>query len=336
MGVKNLQNIVKNLIDHGKPENTPIALIRWGSKPQQKTVTGNLLDIVEKVKKAELKAPCIIVVGEVVNLRKSMKWFEKRPLMGKRIIVTRARHQASHLVENLTCLGAECLSFPTIEIIPPDDYTEIDKAIATLSSYNWIVFTSVNGVFFFFKRLFESGYDVRALNNLKTASIGPATAEKLLEFGLNSDIVPKHYRAESVIDAFSDIEIKNAKILLPRAGIARPILPVELAKMGAHVDEITVYNTIIPDLEKEKLISELSSHKKIDMITFTSSSTVTNFKNMLSSENFNNDILKKITMASIGPITTETAKKEGFNIEISAETFTIQGLCDAILKYYQK
>ncbi len=336
MGVKNLQSIVKNLIDHGKPENTPIALVRWGTKPQQQTVTGTLLNIVQKVKEAGLKAPCIIVAGEVVNLRKSMKWFEKRPLMGKRIIVTRARYQASQLVDNLTRLGAQCLSFPTIEIVPPDDYTKIDMAIASLSSYKWIVFTSVNGVVFFFKRLFESGHDVRALNNLKTASIGPATAEKLLEFGLTSDIVPKHYRAESVIDAFSDIEIKGAKILLPRAGIARPILPVELAKMGAHVDEITVYNTVIPDSQKEKLITELSSLDKIDMITFTSSSTVTNFKNMLGPENLNNNLLKKITMASIGPITTETAKKEGFDIKISAETFTIQGLCDAILKYYQK
>ena len=336
MGVKNLHNIVKNLIDHGKPENTPIALVRWGTKPQQRTVTGTLLNIVQKVKEAGLKAPCITVVGEVVNLRKSMEWFEKRPLMGKKIIVTRARHQASQLVENLTNLGAECLSFPTIEIIPPEDYAEIDKAIESLSSYKWIIFTSVNGVVFFFKRLFESGYDVRALNNLKTASIGPATAEKLLEFGLNSDIVPKHYRAESVIDAFSDIQVKNVKILLPRAGIARPILPVELRKMGALVDEITVYNTVIPDSQKEELISELLSHEKIDMITFTSSSTVTNFKNMLVSENFNIHLLKKITMASIGPITTETAKKEGFDIQISAETFTIQGLCDSILKYYQK
>ncbi|OQX08174.1 MAG: uroporphyrinogen-III C-methyltransferase [Desulfobacteraceae bacterium IS3] len=330
MGVKNLPNIVKHLTDNGMSAETPAAVIRWGTTTKQKTVSGSLSDIAERVKAAGLTAPAIIVVGQVVSLRDKMAWFEHRPLMGKRIVVTRSREQASDLVKILTDLGAECIECPTIQVFPPDSWAQLDAAIESLSEYRWIVFTSVNGVKFFFERLFEKGKDVRALHHLKTASIGPATAKRLLEFGFKSDIIPESYRAESVVDAFKNEDIKGKKILLPRAAEARPILPVELGKMGAIVNEVPTYCTKEARDSAELLLAELRA-EQVDLITFTSSSTVKNFKAMLPDENIR-DLMKGVRIASIGPITSDTAKELGFEVHITAESFTIPGLCEAILK----
>ena len=285
MGVKNLPNIIRQLTANGKPKDTPVALVRWGTTPRQVTVSGTLENIVDRVKAAGLKAPAIIVVGEVVGLRDTLKWFEDRPLLGKRIVVTRARQQASDLIKYLTDLGAECLECPTIKIMPPEDEAPLKQAIQNLANYDWIVFTSVNGVAYFFEYLFADHRDVRALNQLRTAAIGPATAKRLLEFGLKSDIVPETYRAESVVEAFSKEDIKNKKILLPRAAEARPVLPVELRNMGAEVDEITAYLTEKVRDNADLLVSQLDE-KTIDMITFTSSSTVKNFKSLLPPDKF--------------------------------------------------
>jgi len=252
--------------------------------------------------------------------------------MGKKIVVTRAREQASDLTRLLSDLGAECLECPTIKVQPPDDIKSIDMAIKNLSSYDWLIFTSVNGVKFFFERLFAKGMDVRAFHHLRTASIGPATAKKLMGFGLNSDIIPETYRAESIVEAFGKKEINGEKILLPRAKEARPILPVELGKMGAVVDEITVYCTK-KVTDSTNLILKSLQEKKIDLITFTSSSTVSNFRELLPSENFKT-LLAGVTIASIGPITAKTAEKCGFDVHIVAKSFTINGLCEAICEYY--
>lgn len=334
MGVKNLPDITQKLIAHGKSPDTPVALIRWGTTPGQQTVTGNLDTINARVKEAGLRAPAIIVVGDVVDLRKKLKWFEARPLLGKRIVVTRAREQASDLVRQLSDLGAECLEYPTIKIVPADDPTPMDEAIKNLSEYDWIVFTSVNGVQFFFDRLFGSDLDVRALNQLRTAAIGPATAERLFNFGLKSDIIPKNYRAESVVEAFGREKLKGKKILLPRAGEARPVLPVELRKMGAEVREVTAYLTEKVEENADRLIKQLED-KSIDLITFTSSSTVKNFKSLLPSDTFG-QLLDGVKIASIGPITTDTATELGFKVDTTAAIYTIPGLCEAILKYYRK
>ena len=332
MGVKNLPDIAQKLIANGKSPNTPVALIRWGTTPGQTTVTGTLDDIAERAKKADLKPPAIIVVGEVVQLRNSLKWFEKRPLLGKRIVVTRARQQASDLVRRLSDLGAECLEFPTIKVVSADDAGPLDDAVQNLSVYDWIIFTSVNGVKFFFDHLFGTDKDVRALNHLHTAAIGPATAEKLFEYGLKSDIIPQTYRAEAVVDAFRKIKLEGKKILLPRAKEARPVLPVELRKMGAEVDEVTAYLTEKVRENGDQLLERLEA-KTIDLITFTSSSTVQNFKDLLPPDNFK-QLIKGIAIASIGPITTETAIESGFEVLITAKSFTIPGLCEAVVKYY--
>jgi uroporphyrinogen III methyltransferase/synthase len=332
MGIKNLPNITKKLIKNGKSPKTPVALVRWGTTPRQVTVTGTLDTIVHQAEKAGMKAPAVIIVGEVVKLRKTMKWFENRPLLGKKVVVTRAREQASDLTRILSDLGAECLECPTIKIQPPDDIKPIDMAIKNLSSYDWLIFTSVNGVKFFFERLFARGMDVRALHHLQTATIGPATAKKLLGFGLNSDIIPETYRAESIVEAFGKKDINGKKILLPRAEEARPILPVELGKMGAVVDEITVYCTKKVTDSVNFLLRKLQE-KKIDLITFTSSSTVKNFRELLPSENFKT-LMAGVTIASIGPITAKTAKQSGFDVHIVAKSFTIKGLCEAICEHY--
>lgn len=334
MGVKNLPHITKSLIDHGKPPDTPIALIRWGTTPRQKTLSGTLETIVEKARAAGMKAPAIIVVGDVVNLRQSLKWFENRPLLGKRIVVTRARQQASDLIRRLSDQGAECLEYPTIKIMPPKDPEPLKQAVERLSAYDWIVFTSVNGVVYFFEQLFAADKDVRALGRMKTAAIGPATAACLFEYGLTSDIVPETYRAESVVEAFAKVKLEGQKILLPRAREARPILPKELKRMGATVDEIPAYETIKAVENTDELIQELKDNH-IDLITFTSSSTVKNFKALLPAENFA-QLIRGVTIASIGPITSDTAKKLGFDVHITADSYTVPGLVEAILQYYQK
>jgi uroporphyrinogen III methyltransferase/synthase len=333
MGVKNLPHISQKLIQHGKSPDTPVGVVRWGTTPRQKAVTGTLETIVERVKAAGLKSPSIIIVGDVVQLRDTMKWFENRPLFDKTVVVTRAREQASDLVKRLSDYGAECLEYPMITVVPVDDLEPLNRAIANLSSYTWIVFTSVNGVNFFFDQLYQKGGDARSLGHLRTASIGPATANRLLHFGIKSDIIPKSYRAESIVEAFAKEDIKGKRILLPRAKEARPILPVELRKMGAIVDEINTYGTREVREGSEDLIEKLEKGK-IDLITFTSSSTVKNFKALLPPEKFES-LIQKTTFASIGPITTETAKDLGFDIHITAATYTIDGLTDAILDFYK-
>ncbi|MBC2714712.1 MAG: uroporphyrinogen-III C-methyltransferase [Desulfobacteraceae bacterium] len=332
MGVKNLPNIVTQLRQNGMAPKTPAALVRWGTTTKQQAVTGTLETITENVKAAGLKPPCIIVVGDVISLRKKMKWFENRPLFGKKIVVTRARAQASDMILQLTELGAQCLEYPVIKIVPPENYSAIDAAIENLDAYDWIIFTSVNGVEFFFKRLCQKGKDARSLGNLKTACIGPVTADQLKAYGINTDILPESYRAESIITAFKDETISGKRMLLPRAAEARPILPEELSRMGAKIDEIAAYHTVNDTENTDQLIRQLEQGD-IDLITFTSSSTVTNFKKLIPHDRFES-LLKDTTIASIGPITTETAGKNGFTVHVEAESYTIAGLCEAIVKYY--
>jgi uroporphyrinogen III methyltransferase/synthase len=311
-----------------------VALVRWGTTSRQQTVAGTLDNIVERVERAGLKAPAVIVVGEVVRLRDRIKWFEDRPLRGKRIVVTRARAQASDLVRQLSDLGAECLEHPTITVVPPDDWSRLDLALDHIAAYDWLVFTSVNGVAFFFQRLFSRGRDVRILGGVSTAAIGPATAAKLREFGLTCDIVPENYRAESVVAAFEKQGVAGRKILLPRAAEARPILPEQLSKMGAAVDDIPVYHTRAAAGNAERLVAQLETGA-VDMITFTSSSTARNFKALLPRDRFD-DLMRNVTIASIGPITSDTARKLGFDVHLTADTFTIPGLVAAIVGHYRK
>lgn len=332
MGVKNLPNIVTSLIQNGRDPKTPVAAVRWGTTVRQQTVTGTLENIVDKVAAAGLKAPAAVVVGQVAGLRDILSWYEKKPLFGKKIVVTRARAQASDLTQRLFDLGADCLEIPTIKIAPPDDWRPLDDAMAKLARYNWLVFTSVNGVSMFFERLFKKGLDVRALHHIKTAAIGPVTARRLLDFGLKSDIMPDNYRAEAVAAAFANQSMEGQKVLLPRAREARPVLPLELTKMGAQVDEMVAYQTEAVSENADVLMDQLNA-KTIDMITFTSSSTVKNFKTLLGPQ-FSKTLFERVAIACIGPITAQTAAKLGFEVHLTAKDYTIAGLCDAIKAHY--
>jgi len=332
MGVKNLPMITARLQDNGMPPETPVALIRWGTTPRQQTVTGTLNTIVAIAQQAGMKAPAIIVIGKVVGLRERLQWFETRPLFGRTIVVTRARAQASDLVERLTALGARCLEYPTIEVMPAEENTALDRAIAALATYDWLIFTSVNGVDIFFDRLFARGLDVRALAQIRTAVIGPATAERLRRRGLCSDILPESYRAEAVIEAFSSEDMTGRRVLLPRAAEARPILPEELRRLGAQVDEIAIYHTRPVTTGATELIADLENGR-VAMVTFTSSSTVRHFNQMLPPDR-RDQLLADVHIASIGPITTETAESLGFQVDITADEYTIPGLCQAIEAFF--
>lgn len=333
MGIKNLPRIVERLIAGGRSSETPVAVVRWGATTKQQTVVGTLNTIVARMEDAGICPPAVVIVGETVRLRDKLNWFEKRPLFGKTVAVTRAQAQASDLVSRLSALGAECLECPTIEIVPPSDWTRVDAAIEKLESYDWIVFTSVNGVSFFFDRLFALGKDVRALRNAKTACIGPATADRLMSVGFRTDLVPETYRAEAVIEAFAKEQMAGKRVLLPRAKEARAILPVEVRKMGATLDEIAVYQTNSRPDSAKALLEHLRA-RQVDVVTFTSSSTVKNFMEMLPASDINS-LIEGLTIASIGPITSDTARKLGLPVHVEATNFTIPGLCDAIVSFFR-
>ncbi len=334
MGVGNLPKIAESLMGHGRSPDTPVAVIRKGTVSEQNTVVGKLHNIHEIVQQRGIKPPAIIVVGQVVELRQWLNWFEKRPLFGRRIIVTRAREQASQFMHILTELGAECIEFPTIEVIPPESWSPIDRAIGQLSTYDWVIFTSVNGVRFFLERLKQAGKDVRELKGIKIGAIGPKTASVWETFGIVPDLVPKEYRAEAVVELLGKEGLNGKKILLPRAKEAREILPEKLREMGAHVDVVEAYRTVKPDANVN-LVREMLSKGKVDMVTFTSSSTVKNFAEMFAGEEREvKEWLEKVAVACIGPITAKTAWGRGFAVHVVPDEYTIEGLTSKILDYY--
>lgn len=332
MGMARLEQNMKKLMENGRDPNTPVALIRWGTTPEQETLVGTVADISEKARAANFKPPAVTVVGGVVSLREKLRWYDARPLFGKRIVVTRAREQASDFVEILERQGASVVEFPTIEIVPPASWDAIDGALERLDTYDWALFTSVNGVKYFIERLKAKGRDVRDLKGIKLCAIGPKTASEIEALGLRLDFVPKEFRAEGIIEGLGDV--KGMRILLPRAEVAREILPEELTRMGATVDVVTAYRTVRPE-GKTAEIKDLFRHGKIDIITFTSSSTVTNFLQMFE-ESEGADLLKGVEVASIGPITAETAKKNGIETAIMPNDYTIPALAEAIVDHYHK
>jgi uroporphyrinogen III methyltransferase/synthase len=330
MGVGRLEEISKELIAAGKSRETPVACVRWGTVPEQRTVTGTLEDIADRVAEAGLRPPAVVVVGDVVALREEgLEWYERRPLFGRRVVVTRARAQAGELSADLERLGAEVHEFPTIEISPPEDFGPLDAAIHELDSFGLIVFTSVNGVEAFFGRLRHHGLDLRALpRGAKVAAIGPATAERIDQAGLQVDVVPEEYRAEALIEALRRDSLVGERVLIPRAKVAREILPERLRGAGAEVVVPPAYQSVPSSEGKEELFVRLQSGE-IDCLTFTASSTVENFVEALGAEEAVR-ILARIRVACIGPITAGTARKHGLKVDAEAKEYTIPGLIEAV------
>lgn len=333
MGVENLPFICKSLIDNGRDPSTPIALIHRGTTPQQKVLSGTLADIVDKVKKAEFKPPAVIVVGEVVNLRQELQWLEKKPFWGKRIIVTRSRNQASQLSARINDLGGEAVEFPTISIQKEENLSSLFNAFKNITSYEWIIFTSVNAVDIFFNELNNADMDIRDLGGVNIAAIGPATLDNLARRGLKVNVVPDEYRAEGIVAELANKIQPGQWVLLPRARGARSILPDSLREMGAHVNEVFLYEAISEVHISQAILNEIKNGV-MDYITFTSSSTVTNFVKIIGREHVNN-INQRVKVACIGPITADTAREAGFKVDIVAKEYTIQGLINAIIDEMQ-
>ncbi len=334
MGMKNLPDIARRLVEEGRSPQTPAAVVHRGASPQQKTVVGTLSDIVEKSREAGMKAPSVVVVGDVVSLRDRLEWYESRPLFGKTIVVTRARAQASVFLEQLEELGARCISFPTIETRPPSSWDEADQAIRSISQYDWVLFTSTNGADYFLDRLKVLGEDVRALKGISLGAIGPATAEALEARGLRVDFVPSEYRAEGIIDELSPKLTPGTRILIPRALKAREVLPEKLAEAGASVHVVPAYETVLPS-ERAGEVEALFEAREIDMVTFTSSSTVTNFLQMFEGDR-GAELLSGVVVACIGPVTAETAKKHGISTGVQPDEYTIDALTASIAAFYSK
>jgi uroporphyrinogen III methyltransferase/synthase len=332
MGVGNLPFITEQLLKHGKAPETPVALIRWGTRVEQETLTGTLADIAEKVRQTGFRPPAIIVVGEVVKLREKLAWFEKKPLFGKRILVTRSRSQMSVLSEKIRELGGEPLEFPVIRITPPARQDLLDQALRSLGRYDWVIFTSANGVNRFFLRLRELGIDIRSMHKAKVAAIGPKTAEPLLERGIQVELLPDEYRAESLVEALRPHVKPGEHILLPRADIARKVLADELAALGCEVTEVDAYATRIDAENAGEVVGPLKEGV-IHVITFTSSSTVRNFLQAVRTvEPDVHSLLARSHIVCIGPVTAQTPKEAGLTVDAVADTYTIDGLLEAIKK----
>ncbi len=333
MGMKNMQNIVDNLVLNGRSAETPVAVIQWGTRTDQRVVVGLLKDIVLKVREAKLGAPAIIVVGDVVRLREKLNWYESKPFFGKRIVVTRSRDQASVFAEKLIDLGATTIEFPTIDVVPPSSWDELDGSIHSIESYNWIIFTSANAVKFFMDRLRGLGKDLRMLKGISLCTVGPKTAEALESYGLRADLVPTEFKAEGVLAALGGVAVKGLKFLIPRAKVAREIIPDKLRELGADVTVATAYENVKPvaDVERTKKLFE---NRKIAAVTFTSSSTVHNFIEILGQKEYKT-LMQGVVVACIGPVTAKTAEEYGLKIDIMPKEYTIPALVAAMAEYFK-
>jgi len=327
MGLTHVREIAREIVSRGRLPETPAMAVRWATRPDQQCIVGTLADLAGRIENAGMKPPATIVIGEVVRLREKLNWFERLPLFGTRIVVTRAQSQAGEMRGRLESLGAEVMELPVISIEPPADPAPLDAAIARLAEYDWLIFTSANGVRFFFDRLDRSLHDLRSLR-ARICAIGPATRRAIEELHLKVDLMPEEYVAESLVGAFAGNDLNGRRILLPRAAVARDLIPVELARLGATVDVVEAYRNVAPAGAAERVQALFSSARKPDWITFTSSSTVNNFVAIAGAST-----LAGIRIASIGPVTSATLQSHQLEPAVEAAEFTIEGLIAAILEH---
>jgi len=333
MGTERLGEIARQLIDHGRPASTPVAVIEWGTLPRQRTAAGTLATIEEAVRAAGIEPPAVTVVGEVAALRDRLRWFDARPLFGTRVLVTRTRQQASALSRALDRHGAEAIELPTIEIEPAHDEHQVAAVIEGLrtSAFGWVIFTSANAVDLFIRHLHDAGLDARAFARAQLAAIGPGTAAALARHNLCADVVPQRSVAEGLLDALASRVMRGQRVLLPRAAGARSVLVEGLAAAGARVEELTLYRSAVPARPDAEGLRRLLAGE-IDVVTFASSSAVRNLWAMLEAAGADPAIvLGRPRIAAIGPITAAAVRDAGLEPAIVADEYTIDGLVAAIV-----
>ncbi len=332
MGLRRIRQIAETLVAHGMALSTPVAMVRWGTTARQQSIQGTLGTIADLAEKADFGAPTVTVIGGVVGLRDKLNWFEKRPLFGQRVVVTRAREQAGQLSSKLTDLGADVIEIPTIKMVPPDNREDLKDALLGLHEYDWVVFTSPNGVTTFFGYFFKAFEDLRDIGGVRIAAVGPGTAAKLQELHLKVDLMPEEATASKIAAAFEAYQtVENLRILLMRAEVANTELPQALEKLGAIVDDVACYRTVAETEDASGSAARLLE-SGADWITFTSASTVEHFHTRFPLP----ELLRKhpgISLASIGPETTKALIRLGLSPSAEAQPHTIDGLVQALLRH---
>lgn len=360
MTVKNIALVCQRLIENGRSPETPVAVIRWGTRSDQTTLVSNLKNISTLVKENDIKPPAVMVVGDVVKLRESLRWYEKKPLFGHRVLVTREHSGGFELLEEF---GAEIIEFPTIKIVPPANWAELDAAIEKVESYNWLILTSINGVNFFFKRLFETGRDIRDLKGIKICAVGTKTASEVEKYWIKVDLVPEEFNAEGLIESFikesrsqpatspsaessgsncsvetkpevrsrEDSELfKGLRFLLPRAEVAREIFPEKIRGLGGEIDVVTAYRAVKPQVQGKRL-KRFLKEGRISVATFTSAATFNNFLSITGNDV--HELLKGVAIAVIGPVTATAVKKAGLTVNIMPKQATIEAMVKEIIEW---
>jgi len=337
-GPEQLPRILGELVSHGRPVDDSAAVVYDGTLPTQQTLVGTLEQIAETVRRSEDRRPAVLIVGRVTALREHLRWFDARPLLGKRLLVTRPKAQAADLVNRIEAMGGEAIEAPMIRIVPPDDFAPLDEACARAGEFDWIVFSSVNAVDAFIERLLAGPRDLRALKGVRLCVVGPSTGERLARYGVKVDITPAEYRADAVVPAMAAFgDLRGQKILLPHGDIGREVVADELRRNGAEVVEVIAYRTLIaePEREGEPDIYRMLLERRIDVVTFTSASAVRNFVRVLGDEPAA-DLLRTTVVASIGPVTAEAAAQFNIQSTIVPAAYTVPALVDAIVDYFQK
>ncbi len=343
MAVRNIDVLTEKLIENGRRPDTPVAVVRWGTRPDQKTLVSTLKDIAALVREKDIRPPAVMVVGDVVKLRDELKWYEEKPMFGHRILVTR-EHAGGF--EQLEDLGAEVVQFSTVEIVPPASWEELDRAIDRIGEYHWLIFTSANGVKYFFRRLFERGVDIRQLKGMKVCAIGTKTASEVEKFGIRVDLVPEKFRAEGLVSAIvqelgrpeghseaqhpGPAALKGIRFLLPRAEVAREIFPDEVRRLGGIIDVPVAYRAVRPELHGKRL-KRFLKEGRITIATFTSAATFNNFREIMGDDA--DEMLKNVAIAVIGPVTARAIEKTGRTVDIMPEEATVEALADEIKKW---
>ncbi len=357
MAVKNIDTLMKKLIENGRSPDTPVAVIRWGTRPEQKTLIGTLGNVAGIVKENDIKPPAVMVVGDVVKLRDALKWYEKKPMFGHRILVTREHSEGFEPLEEL---GAEIIEFPTIEIVPPESFDELDKAIGKIETYDWMIFTSANGLKYFIKRFIEKDKDIRDLKGIKICAIGTKTATEITKYGIKVDLIPEEFNAEGLISAVvqksrslnspphpplskgglrggnTDSQtpnpelLKGMKFLLPRAEKAREIFPEKVRELGGEIDVPVTYRAIKPEMHGKRL-KRFLKEGRISIATFTSAATFNNFREIIGEDS--DELLRDVAIAVIGPVTAKAVEKAGLKVSIMPETATIEAMVGDIIKW---